>query len=137
MPGLPRRFWHEMTTKEFAQLDPDRVVAVLPIGATEQHGPHLPVWVDTRINQGILERAVALMPETLAVTILPMIPVGKSDEHQAFPGTLTLHPETLIRVLIELGESVWRTGLRKLVLFNSHGGHPPVLEIVARGLEPQ
>jgi creatinine amidohydrolase len=134
MTGLPRRYWHEMTTKDFTRLDAERAIAVLPVGAIEQHGPHLPVWVDTCLNQGILARAVELMPQDLPVTILPTIPVGKSDEHQAFPGTLTLHPETLLHVLIELGESVWRAGIRKLVLFNSHGGQPQILDIAAQEL---
>ena len=134
MTGLPRRYWHEMTTKEFAQLDADRVIAVLPLGAIEQHGPHLPVWVDTCLNQGILRHAVALMPDELPVTILPTLPIGKSDEHIAYPGTLTVHYETLIRLWTEVGESVNRAGVRKLVLFNSHGGQPELMTIVARDL---
>lgn len=134
MAIAPRRYWHEMTTKEFSRLDTDRVIAVLPVAAIEQHGPHLPVWVDACINQGIIARAVELLPEDLPVTILPALPVGKSDEHIAFPGTLTVNAETLIRLWAEIGESVWRAGVRKLVLFNSHGGQPPVMEIVARDL---
>ncbi len=110
------------------------IVAVLPVGAVEQHGPHLPVKVDAAINAGIVERAVALMPDDMPVLVLPMLPVGKSNEHNAYPGTLTLSYETLAKVWIEVGESVHRAGCRKLIIFNSHGGQPQVIDIVAREL---
>lgn len=123
-----------MTTAEFAALDAARVIAVLPVGAIEQHGPHLPVCVDACLNKAIIDRAVERMPDDLPVTILPEMPVGKSNEHQAFPGTLTLSAETLIRLWTDIGESVARAGIRKLVLFNSHGGQPQVMDIVASDL---
>ncbi|HSA79991.1 MAG TPA: creatininase family protein, partial [Geminicoccaceae bacterium] len=102
MPGptmstFPRRFWQDMTTEEFRALDAARVIALLPVGAIEQHGPHLPVAVDACINAGIVARALELLPAELPVTVLPPLPVGKSNEHQAFPGTLTLSAETLAR----------------------------------------
>ena len=134
MTTAPRRFWQEMTTAEFARLDATRVIALLPVGAIEQHGPHLPVVVDACINAGIVARALELLPADLPVTVLPMLPVGKSDEHLAFPGTLSLSAETLARLWTEVGLSVARAGVRKLVLFNSHGGQPQVMEIVARDL---
>ncbi len=134
MAALPRRFWQDMTTVEFGALESARVIALLPVGAIEQHGPHLPVATDACINQGIVARALELLPAGLPVTVLPMLPVGKSDEHLAFPGTLTLTAETLARVWTEIGQSVARAGIRKLVLFNSHGGQPQVMEIVARDL---
>ncbi len=132
--SMPRRLWQEMSSEEFARLDAARVIAVLPVGAIEQHGPHLPVATDACINQGVLSRALEQMPDDLPVTVLPMLPVGKSDEHLAFPGTLSLSAETLIRVWTEVGESVARAGIRKLVLFNSHGGQPQIMDIVARDL---
>lgn len=134
MARTPARRWHEMTSADFAGLDPERTVAVLPVAAIEQHGPHLPVYVDACINQGVVDRTLELLPAGLPVVVLPMQAVGKSNEHLRFPGTLTLSAETLIRVLTELGEGVARAGLRKLVLFNSHGGNVQVLEIVAREL---
>jgi creatinine amidohydrolase len=130
----PRRFWQDMTTAEFAALDHARVIALLPVAAIEQHGPHLPVAVDATINHGVLARAVELMPADLPVTILPALPIGKSDEHGAFPGTLSLSAETVIRLWSEVGDSVARAGIRKLVLFNSHGGQPQILDVVAGGL---
>ena len=134
MGSMPRRLWPEMTTQEFGGADAARWIALLPVGAIEQHGPHLPLGVDACINQGILARALELLPEEVPVAVLPPMPVGKSNEHIAFPGTLTLSAETLIRLWTELGEAVARAGVRKLVLFNSHGGQPQVMDIVARDL---
>jgi creatinine amidohydrolase len=75
-----------------------------------------------------------LMPDNLQALVLPMTTVGKSDEHLAFPGTLTLSHETLGRVWYELGAGVHRAGLRKILFFNSHGGQPQLAEIVCRDL---
>ena len=134
MTRLPRRFWQDMTTAEFARLDRERVIALLPVGAIEQHGPPLPVCVDACLNQGIVASALELLPDDLPVTVLPMLPIGKSDEHLAFPGTLTLSAETVIRLWTEVGDGVARAGVRKLVLFNSHGGQVALMDIVAREL---
>jgi len=130
---LPRARWVEMTTVEFAQLPPD-TIAVLPVAAIEQHGPHLPVFVDACINEAVVDRTIELLPADLPVTILPMQMIGKSNEHLAFPGTLSLSAETAIRLWTEIGESVARVGVRKLVLLNSHGGQPELARIVARDL---
>jgi creatinine amidohydrolase len=131
---LKSHWWWDLTTKDFAELDAEQVVAVLPVGAVEQHGPHLPVRVDAAINAGIVARAVELMHPECGALVLPMTPVGKSDEHLAFPGTLTLSHETLGRVWYELGECVHRAGIRKILFLNSHGGQPQLLEIVCREL---
>ena len=131
---LKSHWWWDLSTRDFAALDPERVVAILPVGAVEQHGPHLPVRVDAAINAGIIARAVELMPADCPALVLPMLPIGKSDEHIAFPGTLTLSHETLARVWFEIGESVHRAGLRKILFFNSHGGQLHVMGIVARDL---
>jgi creatinine amidohydrolase len=120
-----------MTTRDFADPDVGRWIAVLPVAAVEQHGPHLPLDVDAIINAGILARALELLPETTPVTVLPPQVVGKSNEHGAFGGTLTLSAETVTRLWTEIGESVARAGLRKLVIFNSHGGQPAIVDIVA------
>jgi creatinine amidohydrolase len=132
--ALKSHWWWDLSTKDFAELDAENVVAILPVGAVEQHGPHLPVRVDAAINAGIVARAVELMPPGLTALVLPMMPVGKSDEHLAFPGTLTLSYETLGRVWYELGECVHRAGVRKILFLNSHGGQPQLLEIVCRDL---
>ncbi len=130
----PSRYWAELTTADFAALDPAKTVAVLPVAAIEQHGPHLPLSVDATINEGILAETVARAPQELSFLVLPQQSVGRSEEHLAFPGTLTLAPDTLTRAWSEIGRCVHRAGLRKLLLFNSHGGQPQVLDIVARDL---
>lgn len=130
----PRRYWQELTRADFEAGDVGGWIAVLPVAAIEQHGPHLPVATDRVINEGCLEAALALLPPDLPVLVLPVQAVGKSNEHIHSPGTLTLGHETLIRLLVDLGESVARAGVRKLVLLNSHGGNVAVLDIVAREL---
>lgn len=134
MAEPPRRRWEELSAADFAALDAGRAIAVLPVAAIEQHGPHLPLSVDACIADGILDAACASMPAALPVLILPMQRLGKSDEHIGYPGTLTLSAETLIRQWNEIGDAVARAGIRKLLFFNSHGGNPPVMEIVARDL---
>lgn len=131
---LPRHFWHDMTTEDFNSPGREHWIAVLPVAAIEQHGPHLPVFTDTAIANGQIQRVLELLPDTLPVTFLPTQQIGKSDEHISSPGTLTLSWETVTKAWIEIGESVARTGLRKLVLINAHGGNVPILDIVARDL---
>jgi len=128
------RHWWDLTTAEFAALDMRGVVALLPVAAVEQHGPHLPVRVDAAINAGILERALELLAEEVTLLVLPALPVGKSNEHLGFPGTLSLSYETLGKVWYEMAESVHRAGCRKIIFFNSHGGQPQLIDIVCREL---
>jgi creatinine amidohydrolase len=128
------RHWWDLTTEEFAGLDQSRLIALLPVCAVEQHGPHLPVRVDAAINAGILARALQLIADDLPLLVLPAQNVGKSDEHLVFPGTLSIHYETLGRLWFDLAESVHRAGCRKIIFFNSHGGQPQLLDIVCRDL---
>ena len=123
--------WLSLTTEEFAARPR---IAVLPVAAVEQHGPHLPVGVDTYIAQAYLARVCALLPRGSPAVILPVQAVGASDEHKAFPGTLTLSPEIALRAFIEIGESVARAGIRKLVIINSHGGNLSIIDLMARQL---
>ncbi|PRH84725.1 creatininase [Labrys okinawensis] len=132
--SLPRRHWFEMTTEDFRTGDTANWIAVLPIAAVEQHGPHLPVGVDSMIMQGYLERAIPLIPADIPATFLPIQTIGKSNEHLEFPGTLSLSAETVIRSWTEIGESVHRAGVRKLLIVNSHGGNMAAMDIVAREL---
>jgi creatinine amidohydrolase len=130
---LPSRYWRDLAWPDFTRLPPE-TVAVLPTAAIEQHGPHLPVSVDTTINEGVVARTLEMIPADLPVLVLPTQMIGCSVEHIRFPGTLTATPETLIALWTEIGESVARAGIRKLVLLNSHGGQPQILDIVARRL---
>jgi creatinine amidohydrolase len=133
MNPIPR-YWAEMTSADFERMDPARAVALLPLGATEQHGPHLPLSVDTVLVDGVVRQALAHVPPSAQLLVLPTQSVGLSTEHTAYAGTLSLQPETLIRLWIEIGECVARAGMRKLVLFNAHGGHVGAMDIVAREL---
>ncbi|WP_135449793.1 creatininase family protein [Tabrizicola caldifontis] len=131
---MQHRLWADFTARDFAALPRDRLIAVLPVGAIEQHGPHLPFGVDQAILDGIIAATIPLLPDDLPALILPTLPVGKSDEHSAFPGTLTFSAATLIAMWSEIGDSVARAGVRKLVILNSHGGQIAPMDIVARDL---
>jgi creatinine amidohydrolase len=131
---LPKRNWMDMTWQEIAGAETGRWIAVLPLAAVEQHGPHLPLGVDTYIAEAYLARAEKILPDDLPVTFLPVQRVGISAEHLSYPGTLTLSATTAIAAWTELGESVARAGARKLVLVTSHGGNVAAMEVVARDL---
>ncbi len=126
----PRRFWQEMTTGDFAGAA--AWIAVLPLAAVEQHGPHLPLATDAMIADGMVQRAIALMPDDLPVTFLPTQAIGDSGEHGAAPGTLSAEPETLLRLVLDIGAGVAAAGVRKVILINAHGGNVPVLDIAAK-----
>ncbi|MDR0274967.1 MAG: creatininase family protein [Burkholderiaceae bacterium] len=126
--------WSDLTSPELAALDRARAIAVLPLAATEQHGPHLPLSVDADIAHGIVRAASAHLPAGLPALFLPVQRVGYSPEHGAFPGTLTLRAETVIRLWTDLAESVAASGVRKLVLLNTHGGNTGLLDVAARDL---
>jgi creatinine amidohydrolase len=126
-------YWDELTTRDFAALDP-QTIAILPIAATEQHGPHLPVSTDSTIAKGMIELLRDRLPPGLPVLVLPCQAIGKSNEHLLAPGTLSLGAELLIAGWGEIGTCVRRAGLRKLLIVNSHGGNNQVMDIVARDL---
>nr|WP_237711429.1 creatininase family protein [Paracidovorax oryzae] len=134
----PSRFWAELSTRDFSEARAsglaERTVAVLPVAAIEQHGPHLPLSVDAALLRGVIDAALPSLPPDLPVLFLPPQDVGLSTEHTAFPGTLTLSPATVIALWSELGACVARAGIRKLLLFNGHGGQVSVMDIVAREL---
>ncbi len=141
---LSSHFWSDLTTRQFAQLAASpsiaQAVAVLPVAATEQHGPHLPVSVDAALVDGVVNAALshlAHLAADLPILFLPTQPIGKSNEHIRFPGTLTLSAQTVISLWMDIGASVARSGIKKLVLLNSHGGQASIMDIVARDLRAE
>jgi creatinine amidohydrolase len=131
-PAPISRFWADWTTLDFAQLDTARAIAVLPVAATEQHGPHLSLSVDTDLVNGVIQAALPHLPHDLPVLFLPTQSVGFSPEHQAFAGTLSLSSHTVIQLWTDIANSVAASGVRKLVLLNAHGGNVSVMDLVAR-----
>ena len=127
----PTAFWHDMRTTDFASVDADRTIALLPVAAVEQHGPHLPLSTDAVINEGIVRLMMQRLPAGSSVLVLPALTVGDSLEHTAFKGTLSVDLQALLGLWLSIGHSVARAGVRKLVIFNSHGGQRAHVDQVA------
>ncbi len=134
VPAASSRCWADLKSPDFARLDLARCIAVLPVAAIEQHGPHLPLNVDATLVEGVIAAALPQLPADLPVLFLPTQSIGFSPEHTRFAGTLTLKAETIISIWTELAGSVAATGVKKLVLLNSHGGQVGLLDVVARDL---
>lgn len=124
--------WSALSTRDFAALDLIRAIAVLPLGATEQHGPHLPLSVDADLARAMVLAAQAHLPADLPALFLPLQPIGYSPEHADFPGTLSLKAETVLRLWTDVAESVHASGVRKMLLFNTHGGNVELMNVAAR-----
>lgn len=128
---MTARLWSDLTTGDVAARDMARTVAVLPVAAIEQHGPHLPLSTDCDIAGGYIDRVLALTPADLDVLVLPIQAVGKSDEHDGFPGTLSLTTGTALAAWTEIGAGIARAGCRRLVIVTSHGGNSALIDLVA------
>jgi creatinine amidohydrolase len=131
----PQRFFPYLTWTDIQLIsDKNNAVIIQPVGAVEQHGPHLPLIVDAAIGMGVLGKALSKLEPDIPAYALPCLYYGKSNEHWHFPGTITLSAQTLLSVLMEVAASLYRSGFRKLVLMNSHGGQPQIMEIAARDI---
>lgn len=124
-------YWQELASPDFAALDPERTLALLPVAAVEQHGPHLPLATDALINEGLLAALRQKPRGSFRVLVLPALTIGHSLEHRNFPGTLSIEAETLLATWLDVGRSVAHAGLRKLVLLNTHGGQTSLVHIAA------
>src|SRR6187431_3738218 len=131
---VPPRDWTEINWADIARSDASRWIAVLPLAATEQHGPHLPLETDVLIGEAYLARVRELLPAALPVTFLPVQPIGISTEHIDYPGTQTLPTDVALKEWMAIGESVARAGVRKLVIVTSHGGNSAAMSLVAQDL---
>jgi creatinine amidohydrolase len=124
--GDPVR-WERLTAPESAALVARTNAVVIPVGATEQHGPHLGLGVDAEIAHHIALGVSALT----GIPVVPPLVYGVSGSHGALPGTLTLRPETMIAVLEDIIDSLYRLGLRQFVLLNSHTWNAGPMEVAA------
>ncbi len=141
LQAWPSRRWADVSARDFALAQRSglaaQTVAILPVGAVEQHGPHLPLKVDTALVEGVVDAALPLMAADVPVLVLPTQAIGLSLEHEDYAGTLSLSPATLLAVWTELGVCVARAGVKKLLIFNAHGGNASSMDIVARQLRMQ
>src|SRR3954471_14823033 len=134
---VPPRDWTDIHWPDIAESDAARWIAVLPLAATEQHGPHLPFETDVLIGEAYLARVRELLPAKIPATFMPTQRVGISTEHTDYPGTLTLPTDVALREWMELGRSVARSGIKKLVMVTSHGGNSAAMMLVAQDLRAQ
>ena len=130
-------YWQDRTTADFRLVDPETTVALLPVAAIEQHGPHLPLSTDAVINDGVVSAALALVSSRTTLLVLPALSVGLSPEHTSFPGTLSIADSTLADAWTDVGRSVARAGVRKLVILNTHGGQKALVDLVAMRLRDE
>ena len=134
MTALHSHYWSDHTSEALSRMPRERLIAVLPVGAVEQHGPHMPMSTDHATIDAMVAATIPKLPAGLPVLFLPTASYGKSNEHSRYPGTITLSAQTLLALWMDIGDSVARSGVRKFVLFNSHGGQMSVMDIVARDL---
>jgi creatinine amidohydrolase len=124
-------YWQDLVTTDFGRVDAERTIALLPVAAVEQHGPHLPLATDGLINDGVVRAALERLSADITLLVLPAQSVGLSPEHTSFAGTLSIRDSLLLDVWTDLGRSVARAGLRKLIVFNTHGGQKSLVDLLA------
>jgi len=129
-----QRYLAHLAWPDIAALDKSDGVVILPIGAIEQHGPHLPTVTDSLLVTHLLDATLAALPESVNAWALPPLNYGKSNEHTGFPGTIKLSAATLLAVLHDIAESLHEAGFRRLALINGHGGNSALLEVAARDI---
>lgn len=126
--------WAELTSPELARLAGERCVAVLPVGAVEQHGPHLPLGTDAVIAEGLARAALERLEGDVTALLLPTQAIGESCEHEGFAGTLGQRVETLLAAWCEIGAGLARNGIFKLAIVNGHGGQAQIVDLAAKRL---
>jgi creatinine amidohydrolase len=124
-------YWQDLTTADFGRVDAEATVALLPVAAVEQHGPHLPLATDAIINEALVRATLERTPAGVNLLALPAQNVGLSPEHTSFAGTLSIRDTTLLDAWTDIGRSVARTGVRKLIVLNTHGGQRALVDLLA------
>lgn len=127
---FPEIYFDEMTSVDIAQAGgkAEHWIAILPVAATEQHGPHLPIGTDSMINEGLIARFAEERAKPYPVSFLPVQKIAKSDEHSSFPGTLTLDAETALSTWSQIGQCLISCGIRRIIILNSHGGNSALVD---------
>lgn len=128
-PFIPAsRRWDDLSGPSLVAATSDRSIAVVPIGAIEHHGPHLPLRTDALIAESVAAAAVERAAAAgIDAWLLPTIAYAKSDEHYWAPGTLWIEGTTLLDELIQIGESISKTPVRTVAFVNGHGGNVMLL----------
>lgn len=128
---MPVTHWSDLSSADLSHRA--QSIALLPLGALEQHGPHLPLGTDMILAEAMAQRAAAAA-QTADVLMMPVQSYAASVEHHDWPGTVWIEAEELVAILCAVGRGVARAGLRKLVILNAHGGNQPAIQIAARRL---
>ena len=131
-PGMPKFKYEEFTWPEIKTAVAQNRVAVLPVGTTEQHGPHLPLVTDVLTATEMSRMAVERIPEE--AVLLPSVYYSFNEHHMDFPGTIAIAGETIVRYVTDIGTSLARHGFRKILIVNGHGSNVPFLDIAARNI---
>ena len=127
--------WHELRAPELRALAKADALVIIPVGSTEQHGPHLPVQVDARLAAEVARRAAARISEHGSVVVAPTLWCGLAEHHMAFGATITLDFATFHALIRCVCDSILRHGFRRLVLLNGHGGNIKALDVIAGELQ--
>ena len=127
------RLLNEITRDEARAIAPD-ALALLPVGATEQHGPHLPTGTDTFAVEHLAREAAQTVSDRVPIVVAPTLPFGSSHHHLPFGGTMSLGTETYYRVVFDLAESLIVGGFRRVMILNGHGGNNELIQLVVRDL---
>lgn len=129
--------WIDHTSSELKALASQPAVVILPLGATEQHGPHLPVGVDTFLVEAFIQEAMTHLQANDPVVVLPTLQVGVSTEHLNFPGTLSLSPELALSWCKSAGQALAQCGVKRLLMMNAHGGNVGLMDLAGREIRYQ
>lgn len=124
-------YWEDLTTTDLDGMDPEITLALLPLAAVEQHGPHLPLGTDAMIAEALVAALLERPPDGVHVLALPLQRLGHSPEHHGYAGTLTIAHEPLLAVWESIAAGVAAVGLRKLILLNTHGGQTALVDLAA------